>query len=107
MLKKIIILLLVDELSNPGDPEKIPDNYAENFVYITRMPGIVPLFISNPGLPEEKYLKRLMIQPTIRKTISKTAPDLVPEFQSRLNSVHSEKLYNCEMQFKFPCVNME
>ncbi len=52
---------LVYDLSNPRDTKKILDNYERNFVYITKMLGNVPLFISILGFPESKYLQRLML----------------------------------------------
>jgi hypothetical protein len=51
---------LVAELTNPRDPEKILDNYDWNSVYITRMLGNIPLFISVLGFPELKYLEKLL-----------------------------------------------
>ncbi len=52
---------LVYDLSNPRNHEKILDNYERNFMYITRMLGTVPLFISILGFPELKHLERLML----------------------------------------------
>ncbi len=52
---------LVYDLSNPRDDEKVLDNYARNFVYITRMVDSVPLFISILGFPDHETLKRLML----------------------------------------------
>jgi hypothetical protein len=51
---------LVADLTNPRDPEKILDNYDWNHVYITRMLGTIPLFISVLGFPEIKYLEKLL-----------------------------------------------
>ncbi len=52
---------LVYDLSNPRNHKKILDNYARNFVYITRMLDTVPLFISILGFPDQKTLERLML----------------------------------------------
>ncbi len=52
---------LVYDLSNPRDHKKILDNYARNFVYITRMLDTVPLYISILGFPDLKTLERLML----------------------------------------------
>ncbi len=52
---------LVYDLNNPRDHKKILDNYARNFVYITRMVDNIPFFISILGFPDHKTLERLML----------------------------------------------
>ncbi len=47
---------LVNEMSNPKNPEKIMDNYDRNSVYIARMLGGVQVFISMLGYPKLKNI---------------------------------------------------
>ncbi len=51
---------LVFDLINTDNTKVTPDNYARNFVYITKMLGTIPLYISILGVPELKYLEKLL-----------------------------------------------
>jgi hypothetical protein len=50
---------LIYDFSNSEDTKETLDNYVRNFVYITKMLGTIPLYISILGIPELKYLKKL------------------------------------------------
>jgi hypothetical protein len=51
---------LIFDLSNSEVAKEDADNYVRNFVYCAKMIGTIPLYISVFGVPEMKYLERLL-----------------------------------------------
>ena len=52
---------IVKELNNTEIQENILDNYDQNFIYMARMFGGIKGFLTLWGVPEEKYLNRLLL----------------------------------------------
>ena len=52
---------LVKELDKSGTHEYFMDNYPRNYIYISKMLGGIHMFITILGVPEEKYLEKLLI----------------------------------------------
>ena len=52
---------IVENMSNPDNHDSIMDNYHRNFVYISKMLGGIHVFVTMMGIPEEKYLEKLLM----------------------------------------------
>ena len=52
---------IVKEMTEPGNQGNIMDNYDQNFIYIAKSYGKIQGFITLWGVPEEKYLNKLLL----------------------------------------------
>ena len=51
---------ILNEMATPENQKKIMDNYDQNYIYIAKMYGKIPVFIAMWGVPEKKYLNRVL-----------------------------------------------